>query len=414
MIYEPETVKGFQDYLPPESLKRDKIKEVARKYFKLYGFLPVETPQIEFDELMRSDDLGEEDEAVRDRFRLKDRANRNLGLRYEFTFQLARIFKLNPNIKLPFKKYQIGTNFRDEPVRVGRTREFTQCDVDIIGDPSISADAECVAVMWNILAELGIKGIELQLNNRRLMDEIINSIKIEDKQSVMREIDKLEKIGEDQVKANLKKYADANQILSLFKLMEKDISFFKENAFEGAVQLEELIQKCREYKIEARFNPRMMRGFNYYTGNVFEIVIGKTALLGGGRYDKLVGKYLNKEIPAVGLSFSIEALMGLCEKEINTLETENTKVIIISISQDKETIKLAQKLRASNISCITSFDKIGKALEYADSYKIPYTIFIGKDEIKQKKLKMRDMKSGEETMLIEKSVISKLKKSNPL
>ncbi len=127
MIYQPENVKGFEEYLPVESQKREKIKDIAKKYFKLYGFLPVETPSIEFDELMRSD-MGEEDEAVRDRFRLRDRANRNLGLRYEFTFQLSRIFKQNPNIKLPFRRYQIGSVFRDENIKVGRTREFTQCD----------------------------------------------------------------------------------------------------------------------------------------------------------------------------------------------------------------------------------------------------------------------------------------------
>ena len=133
MKLEASTVKGFQDYLPPESQKRAAIKKIVEKYYKLYGFLPVETPIIEFDELMRPDPLtGEaEDEAVADRFRLKDRGGRSLGLRYEFTFQLARIFKENPNIKLPFKRYQIGPVFRDEPIRQGRTRQFTQCDADI-------------------------------------------------------------------------------------------------------------------------------------------------------------------------------------------------------------------------------------------------------------------------------------------
>ena len=411
MIYEPETVKGFADYLPPQSQKREMIKEIAKKYYKIYGFLPVETPMIEFDEIMRTDGLSEEDEAVRDRFRLKDRANRNLGLRYEFTFQLSRIFKLNPNIKLPFKKYQIGTNFRDEPIRVGRTREFTQCDVDIIGDPSVNADAECIAVVWDILKELNIQEVDLQLNNRKLIDEIIKSVKIDDKQSVLKEIDKIDKIGEDQVKVNLKKYADSNQILSLFKILQKDLSFFKDNLFEGATELTELIEKCKEYGIKAKFNPKIMRGFNYYTGNIFEVIVGKTALLGGGRYDKLVGKYLNRDIPAVGISFSIESLMGLCEKEISQLKIDSTKVALISINQDKETIKLAQKLRTQNISCITSFEKIGKALEYADSYQIPYTIFIGKDELAKKKYKLRNMKSGEESLLAEKSLIAKLKKS---
>lgn len=411
MIYQPENVKGFEDYLPPESLKREKIKEIAKRYFKLYGFLPVETPSIEFDELMRSDNL-EEDEAVRDRFRLRDRANRNLGLRYEFTFQLAKIFKKNPNIKLPLKKYQIGTNFRDENIKAGRTREFTQCDIDIIGDPSINADAECLAVTSDILKELKIENVEIKINNRKLLDEMIKSVQITEKQAVLREIDKIDKIGEDQVKISLKKYADSNQILSLFKLMEKDITFFKDNLFDGAQELEDLIKKCNEYGIKTTFSPRLMRGFNYYTGNIFEVSLGKTSLFGGGRYDKLVGKYLiNKEIPAVGISFSIESIMGLCEREINQLDLDKTKAIIISIDKDKETIKLAQNLRKNNISCITSFDKIGKALEFANSYQITYAIFVGKDEVSKKKFKLRDMKSGEESLLAEKSIISKLKKN---
>src|SRR3989344_5321777 len=410
MIYQPENVKGFEDYLPPESLKREKIKEIAKKYFKLYGFLPVETPTIEFDELMRSDNL-EEDEAVRDRFRLRDRANRNLGLRYEFTFQLAKIFKKNPNIKLPLKKYQIGTNFRDENIKAGRTREFTQCDIDIIGDPSINADAECLAVTSDILKELKIENTEIKINNRKLVDEIIKSVQITEKQAVLREIDKIDKIGEDQVKMNLKKYADSNQILSLFKLMEKDISFFKDNLFDGAQELEDLIKKCNEYGIKTTFSPRLMRGFNYYTGNIFEVSVGKTSLFGGGRYDKLVGMYLiNKEIQAVGISFSVEGLMGLCEKEINQLDLDKTKAIIISIDKDKETIRLAQSLRKNNISCITSFDKIGKALEFANSYQITYAIFVGKDEVSKKKFKLKNMSSGEESLLTEKSIISKIKK----
>src|SRR3989344_8951980 len=117
MIFEPSKVKGFEDYLPKEALKRKAIKEIAEKYYKLYGFLPVETPIIEYEEMMKQDSINpaEEDEAVSDRFKLKDKGARNLGLRYEFTFQLSRIFKENPNIKLPFKRYQIGEVFRDEP-----------------------------------------------------------------------------------------------------------------------------------------------------------------------------------------------------------------------------------------------------------------------------------------------------------
>ena len=145
MKIEPETVKGFQDYLPPESLKKRAVKEIIEKNFKRFGFLPMETPTIEFDELMRAEVPTSEDDAVSDRFRLRDRGGRNLGLRYEFTFQLSRIFKQNPNIKLPFRRFQIGSNFRDEPTGGLRFREFVQCDADIIGDQSINADAECLA-----------------------------------------------------------------------------------------------------------------------------------------------------------------------------------------------------------------------------------------------------------------------------
>ena len=149
MEIEATTVKGFQDILPPESLKREAVKKIIEKWFKLYGFIPIETPIIEFDELMRSETLAseKEDEAISDRFKLKDRASRNLGLRYEFTFQLARILKQNPNIKLPFRRYQIGPVFRDEPVASDRFRQFTQCDADIIGNSSIDADAECLALV---------------------------------------------------------------------------------------------------------------------------------------------------------------------------------------------------------------------------------------------------------------------------
>lgn len=415
MIIEIDNVKGFQDNLPPESLKRRKIKQIAERWFSLYGFLPVETPLIEFDELMKSNNLPteEEDEAISDRFRLKDRGGRNLGLRYEFTFQLARIMKQNPNIKLPFKRYQIGEVFRDEPMRAGRTRQFTQCDIDILGDPSTSADAECLSVVVEILKELKIKEFEIKVNNRKLLDSIIESVEIKQKKQVMKELDKIEKIGEDNVKANLKKYADSNQILTLFKILEKPLEFFRENKFDGIEELIELENKCKLYGIKITPNLFMIRGFSYYTGNIFEIFgKNKNSLIAGGRYDKTIGKYSGKEIPAVGISFSLEALMALCKEEIDSMNIEPpVKAVLISIKQDKASIALANKIRKENVSCILAFSGAGKALEYANSYQIPYAIFIGEDEVKSKKFKLKDMKTGNEKTLVEKSLISFLKKN---
>ncbi len=404
-----ETVKGFQDFLPPESLKRETVRKIIEKNYKLYGFVPIETPIIEFDELMKSDTLPNdgEDEAISDRFKLKDRGGRNLGLRYEFTFQLARIFKQNPNIKLPFKRYQIGEVFRDEPIGQDRFRQFVQCDADIIGDSSINADVECLALITDILKALKIQDIEIQINNRKLITSIIESVEIDQIKNVMREIDKLDKVGEDQVKVNLRKYTTSNQVTTLFKLLEKPIDFFVENAFDGAKEVKELIEKCENYNIQIKFNPYMVRGLAYYTGSIFEVIKKdkKGSIAAGGRYDKSVGKYLDKEIPAVGISFGLERITDLTQIEIKPLP----QILLISIEKDKETIKLASKLRKENISCSVSSEKIGKSLEYADAKQIPYVIFIGKDEIEKKKFKLRDMKSGTEEFLSDKQIAKKLK-----
>ncbi len=406
MKFEPETVKGFQDFLPPESLKRKAVREIIEKWFKLYGFVIVETPVVEFEELMRSNILPSEEEAVSERFKLKDRGGRNLGLRYEFTFQLARIFKQNPNIKLPLKRYQIGEVFRDEPVSQLRFRQFTQCDADIVGDSSINADAECLAMLSDILKELKINA-EIQLNNKKLLSAIIESVEIQNVISVMKELDKIEKIGEDDVKTNLKKYASTNQIVTLFKLLDKDLSFFKNNAFVGVGELEGLIEKCEEYGIKTKVNLLLARGLAYYTGNVFEVKgPEKISIAAGGRYDKTVGKFLSKEIPAVGISFGLERIANLSNVESEKIP----KAVLISINQNKETIKLAKKLRKENISCSVSYEKAGKALEYANSLKVSYVIFIGAEEIEKNKFKLKNMGTGEESLLSEKQLLRILKK----
>jgi histidyl-tRNA synthetase len=414
MKIEIDTVKGFQDYLPPESLKREAIKKIAEKYFKLYGFLPVETPIIEFDELMRSTDLPSEgeDEAISERFRLQDRGKRNLGLRYEFTFQLSRIFKQNTNIKLPFKRFQIGENFRDEPIRAGRTRQFTQLDADIIGDSSVNADAECISLVSDILKELKIKEFEIQINNRALLTALIESVQIKNPKNIMRELDKIEKLGADQIKSNLRKYTSANQVITLLRLLEKDLAFYKKNAFPGLEELEDLIETCKQYGIKVRFNPYMIRGFGYYTGNIFEFVIpNKGTIIAGGRYDKNIGKYSGKDIPAVGISFSLEAIMGLCPDETSQIKIEQyPKALLLSISQDLETIKLAKTLRKNNISCTMSFSKPSKTLDYANSQKIPYVIFVGEEEISKKKYKLKNMIDGKESFMSEDQLTKKLAK----
>lgn len=278
-----EKVKGFRDIFPPDSLKRACIKEIIEKNFRLFGFLPLETPTIEYDTLLRGD--NEQDEAVSDRFRLQDKGKRDLGLRFEFTVQLARIFKENPNIRLPFRRYQIGNVFRDEPLRADRYREFIQCDADIVGDASIKADAECLALGAKVLKDIGIKA-EIKVNNRRLLNTMLEKIGIvkEKQQQVLREIDKLDKLDEKEVKNNLLRIISNKQIKELFILLDKNLDYFVKNEFAGASEIDELCELGKLYGFTFAFTPTLMRGFSYYTGNVWEIFSKdkKAALASGG------------------------------------------------------------------------------------------------------------------------------------
>lgn len=409
MRFEVDRVKGFQDFLPPESLKRKEIKKIVETVFNEYGFIPIETPLVEYDETMKSDTLPaeEEDEAISDRFRLKDKGGRNLGLRYEFTFQLARILKQNPTLKMPFKRYQIGEVFRDEPVSSTRFRQFTQCDIDIIGEPSVYSDAECLSLAAEIMKKLDID-YEIKINNRKLLTSIIESVQFQNSKGVMKELDKIEKLGEDEVKISLRKYGSANQILTLFKLLEKGLDFYKENAFEGAEEIENLMRLSRLYNLKITFDPFLARGLGYYTGNIFEVKVeGKRdTIAAGGRYDKTVGKYLNRDVPAVGISFGLERISQLSK----LIPKSPIRALIISLGQDKTSIKLSNNIRKKGISCSTWFSKIGKGFDYANSQNIPYVITIGDEEIKSKKYKLKNMSSGEEKSLTEKQVISQISK----
>ena len=382
-----ETVKGFGDYTGIEAAKRQRIKGILANIFKLYGFELSETPIVEFEEFVRGDNAN--DEAVSDVFSLEDKGKRKLALRYEFTFQLKRIAS---NKKLPFKRYQIGEVFRDEPTTGNRFRQFTQCDIDTVGS-TIKEEAELLRIVDEITKELGIKA-EIFVNNRKLLNEIMEEQKISEKErkNVIKEVDKLDKLTEKEVKENLKKY-NAEKVLEVFKKPEK---YFEKYA--AYKEIKELEDYCQMYGVKINFQPSLARGLSYYNGSVFEIKTKemKETICGGG-------SFLVNNIQSTGISFGLERLYQLAKVKINDL-----KVLLISIGQDKETLKLAAKLRKSNIPCVIMYGKVTKALEYANSYSIPFTVFIGEEEIKKKKFLLKDMKTGKEIFLSEEELSKKI------
>ena len=373
-----ETVKGFKDYSGEEAEKRAIIKKIIRGNFEKYGFRPAETPVVEYESFVKGD--NEKDEAVSDIFRLKDKGGRKLALRYEFTFQLKRLMK---NQKLPFKRYQIGPVFRDEPITGNRFRQFVQCDADIIGS-TIKDEAEILALSVNILKNLGIRPIIL-VNNRKLLNEILDSEKIKekDKNLVLREIDKYERLTEKEIKDNLKKYK-ADNIIDLFKKGEK---FFKQ--FDSYKELMGLIAYCKAYGIKVLFSPTVVRGLSYYNGSVFEIKAKgiKESIVAGG-------SYMFDSVQCTGISFGLDRIASL----VNIKEKKD-KFLVVSLNQDRQAIKVVRKLRGQGKTVSLFYGKPSKALEYANSYKMNKVIFVGSKELKKKLFKIKDMKTGKEKKL---------------
>ena len=382
-----EPVKGFLDFTGEEAIKRSKIKRIIENTFELNGFSPAETPVIESEEFVLGDNPN--DEAVSERYRLTDKGKRNLALRYEFTFQLKR---LAINKKLPFRRYQIGYVFRDEPVRCNRVRQITQCDIDIVGS-TIKDEAEILKVFSELLKKLKIE-YSIYINNRKLLNEILEEFGIVQKEAVIREIDKLDKLSKQEIKENLKKY-NAENILEIFTKPEK--YFEKYNSYK---EINELKKYCKEYGIEVEFLPFIARGLGYYNGNIFEIKTKKIkeTICGGG-------SYLINQIQSTGISVGIERLSILAD-----INTNIKRVLIISINEDKESIKLSEKIKKNKIPSNVFYNKPSKALEYANSYKIPFVVFVGENEVKSKKFKLKNMISGNGKFLSFKELISEIKK----
>jgi histidyl-tRNA synthetase len=380
-------VKGFEDFLGEDAKKRERMMDVIRNQFKLFGFEPAETPIIESEEFVRGD--NEKDSAVRDIFKLQDRGERKLALRFEFTFQLKRIAK---NQKLPYKRYQIGYNFRDEPIREGRLRQFIQCDADVIGS-SIKDEAELLALAKNVFDGLNISS-KIYINNRKLINEILESEKIseKDRDQIIRELDKLDKLSKEEVAKNLKEFK-AEKLLDIFTGKEK--SFEKYAYFKEIQKLKEL---AKVYGVEVEFRPFLARGLSYYNGSVFEIWSNELGVsLSGG------GSFLIDGIQSTGISFGLEPLFL-----ISKIDNSNKDVLILSISQDEKSIGLANKLREKSVSVVLLMDKSpSKALDYANSKKIEKVIIIGEEEVKSKKYTIKNMKSGKEEKLAEKEILEK-------
>ena len=417
--------KGTRDFSPEEKILRDKIVNTLKEVFELYGFAPLDTPILEKFDVLASKYAGGA-EILKETFKLKDQGGRDLGLRYDLTVPLARYVGMNPNMKMPFKRYQIGEVFRDGPVGSARYRQFLQCDVDVIGSSSMAADAEIVTLIYMAFSKLNFEVI-VKVNNRRLLNDILDYCGVEkDKQeAVILSIDKLEKFGMNVVKNELKEQKiddkKINKIMDIINIKgsdEQKISQLKNllKDSKGLIEIEQLISCLKNLNFNAEFDLSLARGLAYYTGTVIETFLKnsnvKSSVCAGGRYDGIIGAFLGKgNYPAVGVSFGVDRIYDALLEKLETKKKTNTQVYVVPIKTLNESSKIAQQLREAGIKTdIDANDKSpSKNLEYANSLGIPYVVFAGKKELEQNKVKLKDMETGKEEIIKAEEVIKTLK-----
>ncbi|NQV09083.1 histidine--tRNA ligase, partial [Candidatus Woesearchaeota archaeon] len=317
-----------------------------------------------------------------------------------------RFIASNPNLKMPFKRYQIGPVFRDGPIKLGRYRQFWQCDVDVVGVKSMGAEAELLALTSAGFKKLGFNVI-IKVNNRKLLDGILEYCGVKEKEfeTTILSLDKLEKFGKDYVKRELKdkKIKQADKILkTIIQTLPKLKKLLKDN--QGIKELEELFKLLKSYNVKAEFDPSLARGLSYYTGTVFEVFMKKSELkssiAAGGRYDNMIPQFIGtkNQYPAVGISFGLDVITDAVKLKAKKSVAD---IFIIPIGTEKKCVKIAESLRKRGIK--TELDLAGKGvsknLGYANTLEIPYVLFVGEDELKKKKVKLRDMKTGEEKLV---------------
>ncbi|HLG23789.1 MAG TPA: histidine--tRNA ligase [Candidatus Nanoarchaeia archaeon] len=416
--------KGTRDFAPDEKILRDKVVFTLKEVFELYGFAPLETPVFEKFDVLSSKYTGGA-EILKETFKLKDQGNRDLGLRYDLTVPLSRFVGMNPNLKMPFKRYQMGEVFRDGPVSVGRYRQFTQCDVDIIGSNSLASDVEIMSLIDFAFKKFGLDSV-IRFNSRKLLNDMLNYCGIEKsrQESVILSLDKLEKFGAPSVKSELVTQGiDEMKITKILGIAgikgtnEEKIRQIKVllKESEGVLEIEKILELLEKFSLNAEFDASLARGLSYYTGTVIETFLKnsgiKSSVCSGGRYDNMIGSLLEKEsVPAMGVSFGVDRIYDAMLEKNDEKPKTTVKVYVIPIKTVDESLEIVKKLRDSGIN--TDIDLIGKGpsknLDYANALKIPYVLFVGKKELEEGKFKLRDMKSGKEEMVEFETIKRKL------
>ncbi|MFC7320202.1 histidine--tRNA ligase [Halobacillus campisalis] len=414
-----QNVKGTKDFLPGEEIVRRKVRRTLEDVFIQYGCQPLETPILNYTDLLASKYAGGA-EILEEMYQLSDRGERELALRYDLTVPFAKAAAMNPSLKLPFKRYEIGKVFRDGPIKTGRLREFTQCDVDIVGVETQMGEAELMMMAADSFKKLEMN-VTIEYNNRKLLNGLLSSfgIQADDRESVILTLDKLNKIEVKGVITELKEKQVSPQAISKIENFlntedNKEVGYFEsytglnEELDQGIKELKELKGFIEYAGLQGQciFNPFLARGLEIYSGTVYEIFIqgsGFTSSIGGGgRYDNAIGGLIGTEetFSTVGISFGLDAVCAAMKEGASSGIT-NVAVIdsyVIPLSREKEALLVGRNLRekGENVEVDLSGKKLNKAMKRANELKVRKVVIVGDDEVLKKQINIKDMESGAE------------------
>lgn len=432
----PRTLPGFMELKPNEQILFNQIKEKIEESYKRFGFLPLDTPILELSEVLLAKAGGETEKQIY-RFTRGD----DLAMRFDLTVPLAKYVSKNyGELQFPFRRYQIGKVYRGERPQKGRFREFYQADIDIIGDGELSImnDAEIPSIIYTTFKSLGFDDFTIRINNRKILNGLFEYLNIvELSTEIMRIIDKLEKIGKENVKLELLKLNIEEEIvdkilefISISGNNEEKIEALeklniKNEVFEkGLFELKEVVKYIRLFGVpEENFSIDLTiaRGLDYYTGTVYETFLDNYREIGsvcsGGRYDNLAENYTDKSLPGVGIAIGLTRLFDQLNdlKLIKTEKESISDVLVISTSDDvSECLPIANTFRKEGINTeVYMNDKKMKAkFKYADKLKIPYVAIIGEDELKENKVSLKNLVTGKQDTINIQEAVEILKEYN--
>jgi histidyl-tRNA synthetase len=415
-MIEPRTLKGFRDYLPEAMIPRERLIATAQQVYRSFGFAPIDTPALEYYEVLAGKGSEETD---RQMYEFVDHGDRRVGMRFDLTVPLARFAAQHINeLGIPFKRYHIASVWRGENTQRGRYREFMQCDFDTIGTKSVAADIETALVIYELLRAIGFDKFRIRVNNRMVLNGLLQKLELAEKSvPVLRALDKLGKIGVDKVADEMVATAQctaeqAHSVLKLAEMTGSNTEILQQlqplvagNAMgeQGVETLSKILSACRAAGVPEsclQIDVAIARGLDYYTGPIFETFLDDLPTIGsicsGGRYDNLAGLFTKQELPGIGASLGLDRLLAAME-ELGMIGKVRTPAAVFIPYFDKtrlhDYLQLAALLRRQGIGCevFPEPKKLGAQLQYADRRGFQIALIAGENEFQAGKIQLKNL-----------------------